>query len=178
MTILRDFKVPRLDRDFRPSRPGGDRDSEKWCLETVSKPKHVLRHYSFGEYNEGRMVSDDISESSVTSPALTTFTNLFDESSQVTQSISEFNNGVFCSCDLGMRVEIEDRQRELPRNAALYFERKRMTKKIKEQTSLAETAKARTTCKNLGSRTAFPKTDSLSSNEDIEMIPWLKVNLI
>ena len=36
------------DRDFTPSRPRRDRDFKKLCLETVSRPRHVSRHYSSG----------------------------------------------------------------------------------------------------------------------------------
>ena len=65
------------------------------------------------------------------------------------------------------RVEIGDRQRESQRNAALYFERERMTEKFKEQISLAETARPQLTCRDLELRKAFPEIDSLSSNDDI-----------
>ena len=40
--------MSRRDRDFTPSRPRRDRDFKKLCLETVSRPRHVSRHYSSG----------------------------------------------------------------------------------------------------------------------------------
>ena len=127
------------------------------------------------------MDSDDISEASVISPAPTTFTNLFAKSAQVMQSAQESDDDMFCPSNMIMktktRVEIEDRQRESPRNAALYFKKERMTEKLKEQTSLLETARARPTCRDVGSRKTFPQIDSLSSNDHINNDPWLKVNL-
>ena len=85
---------------------------------------------------------DDRNEVLVTSPAPTTFTNLFAKSAQVTRSVLESDNDVFCPSNMTMkakaRAEIEDRQKELQRNADLYFEREKITEKFKEQTSLAE----------------------------------------
>ena len=101
-----------------------------------------LRRY----YNKAKMNPDDRSEAAVMSPAPTTFTNLFAESAQVTQSAQESDDDVTRPSNMIMkaktRVEIEDRPRESPRNAALYCEQDRMTEKFKEQTSLAETARA------------------------------------
>ena len=127
-----------------------------------------LRRY----YNKAKMNPDDRSEAAVMSPALTAFTNLFAESAQVTQSAQESDDDVIRPSNIIMkaktRVEIEDRQRESPRNAALYCEQERMTKKFKGQTSLAETAR---TSRDVGSRKAFPQIDSLSSNDDIDNDP-------
>ena len=121
------------------------------------------------------MDPDDRSEASVMSPAPTTFTNLFAESAQVTQSAPESNDDVFRPSNMIMkaktRVEIEDRQRESPRNAALYYEKERMNEKFKEQTSLTETARTRPTYRDVGSRKAFPQIGSLSSNDDIDNDP-------
>ena len=127
-----------------------------------------LRRY----YNKVKMDPDDRSEASVMSPAPTTFTNIFAESTHVTQSARESDDDVIRPSNMIMkaktRVEIEDRQRESPRNAALYYEKERMTEKFKEQTSLAETARTST---DVGSRKAFPQIDSLSSNDDIDDDP-------
>ena len=118
------------------------------------------------------MDPDDRSEAPVICPAPTTFMNLFAESAQVTQSAQQSDVDVFCPSNMIMkaktRVEIEDRQGESPRNAALYFEKERMTENSKEQTSLAETARVRPTCRDVGSRKAFPQIDSLSSNVDLD----------
>ena len=46
-----------------------------------------------------------------------------------------------------------------------------MTEKFKEQASLAETATARPTYRDVGSRKALPQIDSLSSNGDINNDP-------
>ena len=74
------------------------------------------------------------------SPAPTTFTNLFAESAQVTQSAQESDDDVFRPSNMIMKaktkVEIEDRQRESPRNAALYYEKERMTEKFKGRLAL------------------------------------------
>ena len=130
-----------------------------------------LRRY----YNKAKMNPDDRSEAAVMSPALTTFTNLFAETAQVTQSAQESDDDVIRPSNMIMKakikVEIEDRQRESSRNAALYYEKERMTKKFKEQTSLVETARTRPTYRDVGSRKAFPQIDSLSSNDDIDNDP-------
>ena len=88
------------------------------------------------------------------SPASTTITNLFGESAQVTRSAQELDDDVFCPSNIIMRgkskVEIFDRQMESLRNAALHFERERITEKFKEQASLAETVKARSSCRDMG----------------------------
>ena len=130
-----------------------------------------LRRY----YNKAKMDPDDRSEASVMSPAPTTFTNIFAESTRVTQSARESDDDVIRPSNMIMKaktkVEIEDRPRESPRNAALYYEKERMTEKFKEQTSLAETARTRPKYRDVGSRKAFPQIDSPSSNDDKDNDP-------
>ena len=107
----------------------------------------------------------DESEASVSSPAHTTFMNLFAESAQVTGNARESNDEVFCRSNLIMkaktRVETKDRQKGIANKCSAILQKRENDRKFREKTSLEETATARPTCRDAGSKKAFPQIEAL-----------------